>query len=123
MIVKEAINPISAIKPISTIKPIAISADMDSQPAYPLRVGIVGLGTVGLKRTAHIQVHPDLVLQAVCDINPELTNTLPGVNFYVNFQDLIQADLDIVFVAAYNNIAPDVFKLNTATLTIDAAHP
>ncbi len=78
------------------------------QAAPPLRVGIVGLGKVGLRRVGLVQEHPDLELQAVCDINSEQAASLPGVDFYPDFRELVREKLDIVFVCAYNHIAPQV---------------
>ena len=72
------------------------------------KVGIVGLGKVGTKRARHIQEHPDLELQAVCDVDPERASVFPDHSFYTDFRQLVQDDLDIVFVCTYNHVSPDV---------------
>lgn len=80
----------------------------DKRPAQPLRVGVVGLGKVGARRARLTQQHPDLELCAVCDIDPELAQEYPRQEYFTDYRELIKRDdLDIVFVAAYNNIAPD----------------
>ena len=97
-----------ALTPAAPLEPTPGAASVDQQTAEPLRVGIVGLGKVGIIRARCVQAHPDLELQAVCDVNPEQAKALPGLRFYTDFRQLVEGDLDIVFVCAYNNVAPDV---------------
>lgn len=73
----------------------------------PLRVGIVGLGKVGLRRARCVQEHPDLALAAVCDVDPGQAEFFPGRRFFNDYRALVEDDLDVVFVCAYNRIAPD----------------
>lgn len=79
-----------------------------NQPTQPLKVGIVGLGKVGLKRVLHIEAHPELEIRAVCDLNSNQANTIPNAHFYSDYSELLQQDLDVVFVATYNNVAPKI---------------
>ena len=74
----------------------------------PLKVGIVGLGKMGKIRFRDTQEHPDLVVKAVCDINPERENEFPGLPFYREFRTLLCQDLDAVFVCSFNNMASQV---------------
>lgn len=94
--------------PANTLEPATHQFSDVRRAAEPLRVGIVGLGKMGLIRSRHIQEHPDLELQSVCDVDPERADALPGFRFYTDFRELVGDDLDIVFVCVYNNIAPDV---------------
>jgi len=74
-----------------------------------LRVGIAGFGTVGKKRRALIEVHPDLELIALCDksfsSNPPLAD---GLTYFENYQDLLKLSLDVIFVCLTNDIQPEV---------------
>lgn len=86
----------------------------DASPASrggtaPLRVGIVGVGRVGRRRAECTARHPDLVLTAICDTQPQCQNDYPGVTFYDDWRDLV-ADpaIDVVFACAYNALAPEV---------------
>ena len=92
----------------SILDPAAHAVSTVQQAGNPLKVGIVGLGKMGTLRSRCIQEHPDLELHAVCDVNPERANALPGLCFYSDFRQLVEDDLDIVFVCVYNNAAPDV---------------
>lgn len=74
----------------------------------PLQVGVVGLGKVGMTRIRHIREHADLRLQAVCDVDPKREGLFPDVPFFTDYGDLVADDLDVVFVCAYNDVAPDV---------------
>ncbi|RME06110.1 MAG: gfo/Idh/MocA family oxidoreductase [Deltaproteobacteria bacterium] len=81
----------------------------------PLRVGIIGMGKVGRRRAAIVEAHPDLHLEAVCDTNLACRKLFPDRKFHEHFPDLIEEDLDIVFVCAYNKIAPQA-----VTMALDA---
>ena len=74
-----------------------------------LRVGIAGFGTVGKKRRAFIEVHPDLELIALCDksfsSNPPPAD---GLSYFENYQDLLKLSLDVLFVCLTNDIQPEV---------------
>ncbi|NDJ53022.1 MAG: Gfo/Idh/MocA family oxidoreductase [Chloroflexi bacterium] len=94
---------------------IAEAAPQVNRQAKPLRVGVIGLGKVGKRRANICLSHPDLDLVSVCDVDQELAALYPNADFYTEYADLINTDLDVVIVAAYNNIAPDatVESLNT----------
>jgi predicted dehydrogenase len=79
-------------------------------PQYkPLKVGIAGYGVVGKRRRQFIDLHPDLKTVAVCDRNFTGEGTLPdGVRFHSDYIQLLNEDLDILFVCLTNDIAPDV---------------
>jgi predicted dehydrogenase len=74
-----------------------------------LKVGIAGYGVVGKRRHQFINAHPGLVVTAICEQTfaaglPEM----PGIACYTNYRELLQADLDILFVCLTNNIAAEV---------------
>ena len=74
----------------------------------PLRAGIVGYGYMGQIRHRNIIDHSDLRLSAICD--PHRADQIGALNVpvYENWTDLIDADLDVVFVCTPNNLIPDV---------------
>ena len=88
-----------------------------------LRVGIAGYGVVGKRRFEIIKTHPQLTTVAVCDRHfkdgswpsSEKTGILNGegelsqeVNYYHDYRELLQEDLDILFVCLTNDIAAEV---------------
>lgn len=85
---------------------VTATVDRRGGRSVSLRVGIIGLGKVGRRRAAIVERHPDLHLAAVCDTNRECRGLFPGRTFHEHYPALIGEDLDIVFVCAYNNIAP-----------------
>jgi len=89
-------------------RPDSRSAHTIKQETKPLKVGIIGLGKMGLLRSRYIMEQKDLELQDICDINSERASIFPDLRFYNDFRRLIDSDLDIVFVCAYNNIAPEI---------------
>ena len=98
----------TSLRPVGVLEPAARAASAVQRVPDPLKVGIVGLGKVGMVRSRCVQEHPNLALQAVCDVDPERANAFPGLRFYTDFRQLVEDELDIVFVCAHNNIAPEV---------------
>ena len=72
------------------------------------KVGIVGMGKVGIVRSRIVNEHPNLELKAICDRDSNQAKNYDGIKFYTEYQDLLKDDLDIVFVCAYNNVASEV---------------
>jgi predicted dehydrogenase len=74
----------------------------------PLRAGIVGYGYMGQIRRRNIADHPDLDLAGICD--PSRADSFSGQNVPVfdKWEDLVAADLDIVFACTPNNLIPEV---------------
>jgi predicted dehydrogenase len=73
-----------------------------------INVGIIGLGKVGLLRKTLIQKHPFLHLQAVCDITKPDVSAMAGCRYFEKYQDLLDADIDAVFVATPNRFTPEI---------------
>lgn len=75
-----------------------------------LKVGIAGYGIVGKRRHQHIDEHPDLQVTAVCDqlFAKKPPTNLSGVQYFDNYKQLLQTELDILFVCVPNNIAAEV---------------
>jgi predicted dehydrogenase len=63
---------------------------------------------MGQIRCRNITDHPELELAAICDPGCLETVTVPNVLIYESWEDLVAADLDIVFVCTPNNLIPDV---------------
>ena len=74
----------------------------------PLRAGIVGYGYMGQIRRRNIADHPDLELVAVCDPYCFEASAVPGVPLYENWEEMVTADLEVVFVCTPNNLIPAV---------------
>ena len=73
-----------------------------------LRVGVVGFGYMGQIRHRNISNNSEINLAGICD--PFCSEALVGLNVptYQHWQDLISADIDLVFVCTPNNLIPDV---------------
>jgi predicted dehydrogenase len=75
----------------------------------PLRVGIAGYGVVGKRRRQFVDKNPTLKTVAVCDRTFDGEGVMPdGVRFHSNYRQLLQEDLDILFVCLTNDIAAEV---------------
>lgn len=68
-----------------------------------VRVGVVGLGKMGLSHQSMINAHPEVTLAAVCDPTGYVLDVLgkyTGVRTYANYDEMIaQAGLDAVIIA------------------------
>ena len=74
-----------------------------------LRVGIAGYGVVGKRRRHFIDRNPSLQTVAVCDrVIPSKMTQADGLVCYSNYKELLQEDLDILFVCMTNDIAAEV---------------
>jgi len=88
-----------------------------------LRVGIAGYGVVGKRRFEIIQTHPQLTTVAVCDRHfkdgawpsAERTKLLSSegdlgedIKYFQDHKELLQEDLDILFVCLTNDITAEV---------------
>lgn len=74
-----------------------------------LKVGIAGYGIVGKRRRQYIDLHPQMEVVAVCDQVFEQSGHFDdGVTFYTNHKQLLQENLDVLFVCLTNDVAADV---------------
>ncbi len=74
-----------------------------------LRIGIAGHGVVGQRRHQFIDAHPNLQVVAVCDrIFAEEGLLEGGVRSHIAYQQLLDENLDALFVCLTNDIAPEV---------------
>lgn len=74
-----------------------------------LKVGIAGYGVVGKRRRKYIDEHPNLTTVAVCDQFFQGKGTMDdGVRYYPSYLELLEEDLDILFVSLPNYIAAEV---------------
>lgn len=74
-----------------------------------LKVGIAGYGVVGKRRHVFIDKHECLETVATCDrVFSDKGVSDDGVRQYTNYQDLLDEDLDMLFVCMTNDIAPEV---------------
>jgi predicted dehydrogenase len=74
-----------------------------------LKVGVAGFGAVGAIRRAHVDAHPALQTVAVCDRRfPARGVDESGVRQWTRYEELLEEDLDALFVCLTNDIAPEV---------------
>jgi predicted dehydrogenase len=74
-----------------------------------LKVGIAGYGVVGKRRHQFIDTHPNLKVVAVCDQSYTSSyQNEQGINIFTNYNDLLNENLDILFVCLPNDIAAEV---------------
>ncbi|MFL5887415.1 MAG: Gfo/Idh/MocA family protein [Thermoleophilaceae bacterium] len=74
-----------------------------------LRVGIAGFGVVGNIRRTHIDSHPRLRTVAVCDQKfPEPFTADDGVRCWTDYKELLEEELDLLFVCMPNYMAANV---------------
>jgi predicted dehydrogenase len=74
-----------------------------------LRVGVAGYGSTGQIRRRYIDAHPRLQTVAVCDQTVADPGELrDGVRMWSNWEQLLEEDLDVLFVCLWNDIAPTV---------------
>lgn len=73
------------------------------------KVGIAGYGIVGKRRHQYISEHPNLCVTAVCDQSLSSdSQVFTGIKYFNNYKDLLNTELDILFVCLPNNIAAEV---------------
>ena len=73
-----------------------------------LRVGIAGYGVVGKRRRHHIDLHPRMETVAVSDRTYNGSGHLPdGIAFCNDYGDLLDYQLDALFVCLSNDVAAD----------------
>ncbi|MFS0779473.1 Gfo/Idh/MocA family oxidoreductase [Neobacillus sp. 3P2-tot-E-2] len=64
-----------------------------------LKVAVIGLGTISHIHIPAIKANPNAELVAVCDNDETLSNSVPGANFYSNYEVLLEnEDLDCVHI-------------------------
>lgn len=73
-----------------------------------LKVGIAGYGNTGQIRRRYIDDHPNLQTVAVCDITLEPSVAPDGVRRWKTYRQLLEEDLDTLFVCLTNDMAPEV---------------
>ena len=74
-----------------------------------LKVGIAGYGIVGKRRQVYIDLHPNMKTVAVCDQKFNETGVdQKGVKQFKTYRELLNEDLDALFVCVPNYIAAEV---------------
>jgi predicted dehydrogenase len=69
------------------------------------RVGIAGFGVVGKRRRHFIDLQPHFKTVAVCDRNIKSIGALPpDVKAFETYQELLQEELDVLFVCMTNDV-------------------
>ena len=74
-----------------------------------LKVGIAGYGIVGKKRHQFVNEHPQMSVAAICEQTfPIGYSHIDGIQCYNNYKELLETELDVVFVCLPNFIAAEV---------------
>ncbi len=74
-----------------------------------LKVGIAGFGVVGKRRKKCLDLHSEIKIVGVCDRAFDVSETLDdGTPCYLDYQQLLRIDLDILIVCLTNDIASEV---------------
>jgi predicted dehydrogenase len=73
-----------------------------------LRAGIVGYGYMGQIRHRNVADHPSLELAGVCDPGRTEAISALGVPAYAAWEDLVAADVDVIFACTPNYLIPEV---------------
>lgn len=75
----------------------------------PLRIGIAGYGIVGKRRRRVADQRNDMKVVAVCDQYFDGPGTMEdGVRYFTHYRDLLNEDLDALFVSISNEMAAEV---------------
>lgn len=85
---------------------MATTFSSDQTPATErklVRVGLVGLGKMGISHLAMVRAHPDVDVTAICDASGYVLGVLEkytGLTTYSDFERMLEtADLDAVFIS------------------------
>jgi predicted dehydrogenase len=74
-----------------------------------LRVGVAGYGSTGQIRRRHVDSHPRMQTVAVCDRTVTTSGEVSdGVKMWSDWEQLLEEDLDVLFVCLWNDVAPTV---------------
>lgn len=74
-----------------------------------LKVGIAGYGVVGSRRRKSVDSHLQLKAHAVCDQKYGGSGTFgDGVKYFPHYKQLLEEDLDILFVCLPNDLVSEV---------------
>lgn len=73
-----------------------------------LKAGIVGYGYMGQIRKIVVHEHPGLELSGICDANLSLIESDLGCPIFRDYRDLLDCDVDIIFVCTPNAFSPEI---------------
>ena len=74
-----------------------------------LKVGIAGFGVVGKRRKQFIDLHHNMTVVAVCDqYFKNKKDEIEGLKCFSNYLDLLNENLDVLFVCLTNDMAAEV---------------
>ncbi len=71
-----------------------------------LKIGIAGFGKIGQIRALEISKNKHTILNAVFDIKKP-SNIDDNITFCNSFEDLLEQDIDAVFICTFNNVLAD----------------
>jgi predicted dehydrogenase len=82
---------------------------MSADRSEILRVGVAGYGSTGQIRRKHVDAHPRMQTVAVCDQTVSRPGEVKdGVRMWSDWRQLLNEELDVLFVCLWNDIAPTV---------------
>ncbi len=72
------------------------------------RTAIIGVGKMGRIRKRELDAHSGFDVICLCDRNKSIADEFPNLQFYTEWIDVLNLDLDVVIVCTFNHIAPDI---------------
>ncbi len=74
-----------------------------------VKIGIAGYGIVGKRRHECLEKNPGFEIVCLCDRSFEGNGRLPsGINYFSDYRDLLDQNIDALVVCMTNDIAPQV---------------
>src|SRR5690606_15920802 len=70
-----------------------------------IKFAIIGFGNIGKRHAAHINSHPDCILSAVCDHNPDVLASITDktISCFTEIDELLaHADADVLCICTPN---------------------
>lgn len=79
-----------------------------------IKIGVIGIGKMGISHLSILGAHPQVEIVGVCDESKILTNAISkysGFNAYSNYQELINiANIDAVFISVPTRLHAEIIK-------------
>ena len=73
-----------------------------------LKAGIIGMGKMGRIRLKETEAHEAFEIVALTDVNSDVAREFPQYKFCEDWKQVLDQDLDVVFVCTYNQFIPEI---------------
>ena len=68
-----------------------------------IKVGIAGFGKIGQLRANELEKNQNAEIVAVFDVKKP-KSTVGNIKFFESFEELLNQDIDAIFICAFNNV-------------------